>query len=278
MKKIHRVKQLPIKIFLWLYCIISLYPLLYMLFYSLKNNDEIFYLNPFGIPNPPRFENYVTAVKSFDILLYFKNSVIVTGVSLVLVVAISLFFAYSIARINWKFAKLANTYITTGLFIPLMVIMIPLAILERKIGLSGTYGALILPYAATGLAFSTMVFYSNFRTIPTEIEEAAFMDGASILRTFLQVIIPLVKPAIATVFICNFITFWNEYSMALVLLSNQKMRTLPTGLTSFAGQFVTDWGAMGAAMVISSIPTIILYLFLGESVENALTVGSAVKG
>jgi len=278
MKKLRWIKRLPLSAFLWFYFVISLYPLIYLLFYSLKNNDEIFYQNPFGFPTTFRIENYINAIKSFDILRYFRNSIVVACASVFFVIIIALFFAYSVSRINWKLAKLANTYITTGLFIPLLVIMIPLAILERHLNISGTYLALIFPYVATGLAFSSLVFYASFRTLPKEIEESAFIDGAGILRTFIQIIVPLVKPAIATAVIFNFLTYWNEYPMAIMLLSNQKLRTLPTGLMNFVGQFKTDWGAMGAVMVMASIPTIVIYLILGENVENAMTVGSAVKG
>ncbi|OCT15499.1 sugar ABC transporter permease [Paenibacillus pectinilyticus] len=274
----HLGKNMLFKSFLWLYGIVSLYPILYMLFYSLKNNDEIFFSNPLGIPLHFRFENYTKAVSAFNVVELFKNSVIVSVISIAFILILSLGFAYATARITWRFRGVAYTYLMLGLFIPVQVIMIPLAILVKDIGFANTYFSLIVPYTAFNLAFSTLIFYGFFRTIPVEIEESAYMDGASIYRTFAQIIVPLVKPSIATVTIFAFLNIWNEYPMALILVTNAHLKTLPTGLISFVGQFSTDWGAMGAAMVLSSLPTILVYLLLSEQVEKALTVGSAVKG
>lgn len=264
--------------FLWLYFIISLYPLIYMLFFSLKNNDEIFYTNPLGIPQKLRFDNYLKAITQFDIATYFKNSVIVSVISIVFILVFSLMFAYAAARLEWRLKGATYSYLLLGLFIPTQVILIPLAVLMRDIGIANSYGALIVPYIAFNLSFSSLIFYGFFRTIPVEIEESAYMDGANIYRIFLQIMLPLVKPAVATVTIFAFLSVWNEFPLALILITDQSLKTLPTGLLSFSGQFSTDWGPMGAAMVMSSIPMIVLYLFMGDQVEKALTVGSAVKG
>lgn len=279
MKKINTIKKLPLRLFIWIYFVISVYPFLYLIFYSLKDNNEIFFTNSFGFPKVLRFENYIKGIKAFNMTLYFRNSVIVTAISIVFVVLFSLAFAYAVARINWKFAKAAYAYILFGIFIPLPVMMIPLAILGRELKISGTYMSVILPYIAFNLAFSSLIFYGFFRTIPAEMEESAYIDGAGLFRTFIQIMVPLVKPAIATVTTFAFINIWNEYAMALVLLNNIRLRTLPVGLaTSFIGAFQTEWGPMGAAMVIASLPMIIIYLFLSEQVERAMTIGSAVKG
>jgi len=264
--------------FLWIYFIISLYPLIYMLFFSLKNNDEIFYTNSLGFPHKLRFDNYLKAITQFDIATYFKNSVIVSVISIVFILVFSLMFAYAAARLEWRLRGATYSYLLLGLFIPTQVILIPLAVLMRDIGIANSYSALIVPYVAFNLSFSSLIFYGFFRTIPVEIEESAYMDGANIYRIFLQIMLPLVKPAVATVTIFAFLSVWNEFPLALILITDQSLKTLPTGLLSFSGQFSTDWGPMGAAMVMSSIPMILLYLFLGDQVEKALTVGSAVKG
>jgi len=273
-----KIKRSALNFCVWAYCILSIYPLFYLLFYSLKNNDEIFYKNPFGFPNPLRFDNYVRAVKAFSIMTYFKNSMIVSSVSIVVILTCSLMFAYATARMNWRLRKAAFTYLTLGLFIPMQVIMIPLSILVKNLGLANTYFALIVPYIAFNLAFSSLIFYGFFRTIPSEMEESAFIDGASIYKTFTSIMLPLVKPAIATVLIFAFLNIWNEYTIALILISKNALKTLPIGMISFTGQYSTDWGGMGAAMIIASIPTILVYLLFSEQVEKALTVGAGVKG
>ncbi|ANE46410.1 sugar ABC transporter permease [Paenibacillus swuensis] len=275
--KIRRNQPL-LYVFAYAYAILSIYPLFWMVSYSLKNNNEIFVTNPFGIPTNFRIENYTTALTSFNVPVYFMNSVFISAVTVVGSIALSVLFAYAVARMQWKLSNVARTYIILGMFIPIQVIMIPLAILVRDLNIADTYMALIVPYIAFNLSFSTMVFYGFFRTIPIELEESACMDGASIYRTFFSIMLPIVKPALATMVIFVFLSAWNEFPMALVLISKESLKTLPLGLMFFQGEFTTNWGAMGAAMTIASLPTVLLYVLFSEQVENALTVGSAVKG
>ncbi|MCD9023538.1 carbohydrate ABC transporter permease [Cohnella silvisoli] len=266
------------KVFPWLYCIISIYPLVYMLFFSLKSNEEILYQNPFGIPHVFHFDNYSRAVKAFNILLFFKNSVIVSFASLIGIILFSITFAYAASRMEWRLNKWTTTYMLMGLFIPIQSIMIPLSLLVKNFHLANSYFSLIVPYISFNLSFSVLIFYGFFRTIPPEMEESAFMDGAGIARTFVNIILPIMRPAIATVIIFSFMGVWNEFTMATVLISDAHFKTLPVGLVSFTGARSSDYGGMGAAMVMASIPTFVVYLIFSEQVEKALTVGSAVKG
>ncbi len=263
---------------LFLFSIISLYPFFYLIFYSLKTNNEIFFTNPFGVPLNPQFSNYIRAVQTFNVVGYFKSSIIVSILSIVGIFVLVLPFAYSTTRMTWKLKGSVTTYITLGLFIPIQVIIIPLSILVRDLHLNNTYFALVVPYTAFNLAFSSMILSTSFRSIPKEMEESAFIDGAGIYRTFVKIILPLTKPAIATTLIFAFLNVWNEYTVASILISKDTLKTLPIGLSSFVGQHSTDWGAMGACLVMASIPTIIIYLVFSEQVEKALTVGGAVKG
>ncbi|AIQ59981.1 carbohydrate ABC transporter permease [Paenibacillus borealis] len=272
------IGQILLQIPLWLYFIVSIYPLFWMISYSLKNNDEIFVTNPFGFPTHFRFENYVNAWTQFNIPRYFMNSFVVSTISTLCILLLALMFAFAVARMQWKFRSAVRTYMIVGMFMPLQVIMIPLAILVRDFHLTNTFGALIIPYIAIGLPFSTMVFYGFLVSIPREIEEAACIDGASIYRLFGRVILPLALPAIATIAIFQFLNNWNEFTLAYILISDENMKTLPLGLLFFQGSYSTDWGAMGAVMTIASIPMVLVYLLLSEQVERAMTVGSAVKG
>ncbi|MFB9330830.1 carbohydrate ABC transporter permease [Paenibacillus aurantiacus] len=275
MQKLNRfVLQIP----LWLYFIVSVYPLFWMISYSLKNNEEIFVTNPFGFPTHFRFENYVTAWSQFNIPRYFLNSFVVSTISTAIIIILALMFAFAVARMVWRFRGAVRTYMIVGMFMPLQVIMVPLAILVRDLNLTNTYGALIVPYVAIGLPFSTMVFYGYMRGIPKEVEEAACMDGANIYRLFFQVVVPMVMPAIATVAIFQYLNNWNEFTLAYILITDEMMKTLPLGLLFFQGTYSTDWGGMGAVMTMASLPMVILYLFFSEQVERAMTVGSAVKG
>ncbi len=273
-----RRSQPLFQLFLWLYALVSVYPLIWMLFYSLKDNNEIFVTNPFGFPTQLRFENYVSALTEFNVPRYFMNSVLVSVVTVVGTIALAVMFAYAVARMRFKGKTAVQMYVVIGMFVPVQVIMIPLAILVRDFNLTNTYMSLILPYIAFNVSFSTMVFYGFFRSIPFELEESACIDGATIYQTFLKVMLPIVKPAIATMVIFVFLAAWNEFPIALMLISQEELKTLPLGLLFFQGQFTTDWGAMGAAMTIASLPTVLVYIFFSEQVERAMTVGSAVKG
>lgn len=267
----------PITYFsLAVYAFLSIYPLFWMLFYSLKTKEEIFVTNPFGIPWEFRFDNYERAINQFNIMAYFMNSVIVTVSSIAIELIIALMFSYAVTRLDWKLSRPMKTFIVLSMFIPMQVTMIPLVMLLKDLKLLNSLFSLILPYSA-GLAFPVLIFSSFFSSIPEEIEESALMEGSSVYTTFLSIMVPLVKPAIATAVIFKFLSVWNEFSLALIIISNKALRTLPLGLVFFSGEQSTDWGAKGAALVIASIPTVIIYLIFRRKVESALTVGSAIK-
>lgn len=266
-------------ILLWLYAIISLYPLLWMIFYSFKSNEEIFVTNPFGFPLQWQFSNYVNAWTQYDVPLYFRNSVIVGIAAVAITIICAGMFTFAVARLRWKGQNVARTFIALGMFIPVQAIMVPLVKVVSDLGMLNTHFSLIFPYAAINLAFACMVYYGFFKGIPREMEEAACMDGASIYQTFFHIIIPLVTPATITILIYVFLSCWNEFILANVLVgTTAKLKTLPLGVLFFQGQFTTDWGSMGATMVIASLPAVLLYCLFSERVEQAMTVSGAVKG
>lgn len=274
----NKIVGIVLQSFLWVYFVISVYPLIWMVFYSLKNNDEIFVTNPFGIPTHLRFENYVNAWNKFSVPTYITNSMVVSTITTIGVVLFAVMFAYAIARLRWKFREAVRIYMIIGMFIPIQVIIIPLAIIVKDFHLTNTYGALLIPYVAFGLPFASMVFYGFLRGIPQELEESACMDGASIYLAFFRIILPILTPAVATIVILQFMGTWNEFFLASILITKEQLMTLPIGLIYFQGLHATDWGGMGAVMTIASLPMVVLYLIFTEQVESALTVSSAVKG
>ncbi len=275
------IRSIPVYLVLSLFAVISLYPLVWMVLNSFKDTTEIYLTNVFGFPKNFLYENYITAWNRFDVVRYFTNSLFVASVTVVITLFLAVMFSYGIARLRFRYAGLCRVYITMGMFIPVQITIIPLLIMMRNtFQLSGTHFSIILPYAAFQLSFSVIVLYGFFRTIPFEIEEAAYMDGAGVYTTFFRIMLPLVQPAVASVIIFVFLFAWNEFFMANILLGNNRLYTLPLGLIRFQGslQVRTDLGALYAAMTIASLPTVLLYLFLSEKVEKALTVGSSVKG
>lgn len=281
MKRKHQplsVSTIAYKILLYFYAAINLYPIVWMLFYSFKDNAEIFVTNPFGFPTTIHWENYSKAWKTFNLPVYFMNSVKITVAVIIFVVIFATMFSYATARMRFRGQTVLRILTMIGLFLPLQCIMIPIAVLVRDLHIANTLWAVIVPYTAFNLSFSTMVLYGYMRSLPFELEESACIDGASIWTCFLRIIVPNVKSAIATVAIFVFMSVWNEYNLALVLLTRPNLKTLPLGLLFFQGEYTTDWGAMGATMVIASIPTVFIYTLFSAQVEKAMTVSGAVKG
>jgi len=279
----HHSKRLTVggfflKIVLYLYACINLYPIIWMLFYSFKNNTEIFGSNPFGPPTVLRIENYVKAWETFNLPTYFMNSVKVTFTVICFVVVFATMFSYAVARMKFKGQHFLRMLTLVGLFLPLQCIMIPIAVLVRNLHISNTLWAVIVPYTAFNLSFAIMVLYGYMRSLPFELEESACIDGANVWTCFTRIIVPNVKSAIATVGIFVFMSVWNEYNLALILLTRDHLKTLPLGLLFFQGEYTTDWGAMGATMVIASIPTVLIYTLFSAQVEKAMTTSGAVKG
>lgn len=264
--------------FLWVYAFISLYPLVWMVLYSFKNNEEIFVSNPYGLPKIFRFENYVNAWSQYNVPQYFINSLMVAVATVFLTIVLSMMFAYATSRMKWRGRNFVRTYVAIGMFIPVQAVLIPVTKMVQTLGLTGSHWALIVPYTAFNLSFATLIFYGFFVGLPIELEEAACIDGANIFQTFFKVIVPTVTPAIATLSIFTFLNSWNEFILANVLVLDQNLKTLPLGILFFQGQFTTDWGAMGATMVIASLPTVLVYTLFSNQVEKAITVSGAVKG
>lgn len=277
-KKGFKISEWLFKGFLWIYAFISLYPLVWMVLYSFKNNEEIFVSNPYGLPKIFRVENYINAWSQYNVPRYFMNSLVVAIATVAFTIVMAMMFAYATSRMKWKGRNFVRTYVALGMFIPVQAVLIPVTKMVQGLGLSGSHWALIVPYTAFNLSFSTLVFYGFFVGLPIELEEAACIDGANIFQTFFKVIVPTVTPAIATLSIFTFLNSWNEFILANVLVLDQNLKTLPLGILFFQGQFTTDWGAMGATMVIASLPTVLVYTLFSNQVEKAITISGSVKG
>ncbi len=254
-----------------------LFPLYWMINLSFKEKSEV-YLNPFGLPQVFDATNYAEVLDSFDFLHYFKNSLIYTGSTIVVVIFLGSMLAYAITRMNWKFAGIAAGYLTFGLIIPVQVIIIPLYLLLNDLHLSGTHFSLILPYSAFALASCVLMLSAFLKSLPKELEEAAYIDGCSVYGAYFRIILPMIKPAIATQMVLISMNTWNEFFLAFIIGAKDEIRSLPVALLSFFTSIgVADWGQIGAVMILSSIPTILMYILGNRQIENALTAGSILK-
>ncbi len=255
----------------------QIFPLYWLITFSLKTNNEIFGDNVLGLPETWRWVNYTTALNDGGILRYFMNSVIYSGLTVVFVGILSAMAAYAIARMHWKHKTLVFSIFTLGIMIPIQATLLPLFQMMDWMGLKGGYLGLLIPYIAFGIPMSIMILTGFYKAIPREMEEAAYIDGCGIFRSFITIILPIMRPAIATASIFTFLGTWNELIFANTLIDSSTYRTLPVGIMSFAGQYTTDWGLIGAGMVIATLPTILIYFLLSNQVQQSLMAG-AVKG
>lgn len=263
------------KIFLYalliFYAIISIYPLLWMLLYSFKDNTEIFVTNPFGLPKVWHFENYIDAWKAFDVGTYFKNSMIVAFFTILLVELFALLFCYVVARVQNRLTRFFHFLLSAGMFIPIQAIMIPLVIVVRRFGLTNSLWSVIIPYAALGLPFACMLFYGFYLGIPIELEESAFLEGANLGTIFFRIILPQMKSPVVVLVIYQFMSCWNEFNLALIMLTKNQIKTLPLGLVNFWTAYQAQWGQVGAAMIMASVPVLVIYLFFSNQITDAMS-------
>lgn len=269
-------EELITQLILTLAALVTIIPLLWILMGSLKNNNELF-LNSFGIPHVWHFENYYYAWKDGHIGADFFNSLFICCVSIISILFITSMAAYILSRFKFRINFTIYSFFLMGLMIPWASNLLPLFLTLKKIGVYDTYWALILPYISFEIPFGVFILTGFMKSIPTELEEAAIIDGCSNWSIFLKVIIPLSKPVLSTVAILTFLDVWNEYLFALVFLSNPDHFTLSLGLASFQTGKVQHYGIIMAGIIISIIPVLIIYTLLQKQVIKGMTAG-AVKG
>ncbi|NLI59933.1 MAG: carbohydrate ABC transporter permease, partial [Clostridiales bacterium] len=271
------ILKIFINIIMILIGISFLFPLYWMINISFKSRSEV-YINPFGLPEEWVFNNYGDALEKFNFFRYVSNSIIYSIGTIIITILFGSMFAYCISRMNWKYKQFALNYISMGLIIPAQVVIIPIMIMIRDMGLKGSRFGLMLPYSAFALSSCVLMLYAFFRSLPRELEEAACIDGCNVYQTYFRIILPVVRPALSTQFVLIFMNTYNEFFLAFILAAEDRIRPLTVGLLNFFVSIgVSHWGQIGAAMIITSIPTIIIYILGNEQIENALTAGSILK-
>ncbi|GAA1707147.1 carbohydrate ABC transporter permease [Kribbella yunnanensis] len=246
---------------------------------SLKTNQEFLGTRPWTIAEKFHFENYANAWTNADVGAFFGNSVIVSISATVLGVVVSAFAAYPIARIPFRLNGVVLAVFLTGLMVPWMVTFIPLYLTLQDLALLDTRLGLVLVYATYNLPFNIFVLVGFLRTLPRELEEAAAVDGAGPATTFVRVILPLLGPGLASVTIISFLSNWNEFFYALVLIHSPSKMTLPLGLFQLgqAADYGTNWVTLFAGMMITALPVLVVFALLQKQVTKGLTAG-ALKG
>ena len=259
------------------YTLIALFPVFVILINSLKDRRAIF-RDPLGLPNPETFSliGYETVFKQGDFFLYFQNSMIVTVVSLTLILLFGAMAAFALAEYNFKGNRLMGLYLALGIMIPIRIGTV--AILEMMVatGLVNTLTALILVYTAQGLPLAIFILSEFMKGVSDDLKNAGRIDGLSEYKIFFRLVLPLVRPAMATVAVFNMIPIWNDLWFPLILAPAEEVKTLTLGSQVFIGQFVTDWNAVLSALSMAILPVMLLYVIFSRQLIRGITSG-AVK-
>ena len=254
--------------------IVFFFPFFWIISSSIKSPEEIISKNPTYFPSSFTIEHYYKLLITSDILKYLLNSLIVSFSSMIISVILSLLAAYGLHKLRFYGNKLVEHSLLITYAFPGVILLIPMYLMFSKIGLLNTYFALIIINVTFASPFAVWMLKAFFKMIPNEIEEAAYIDGASRLRILCSIILPLAAPGIASIAIFCFIISWTEYMFASILISGDGLRTMPVGLASIVGQYQIDWGFLLAGATIASLPVIILFIFAGKYFVSGLTDGA----
>jgi raffinose/stachyose/melibiose transport system permease protein len=270
------IANIPTHIVLILWSLVSVFPLIWMFAASLKEQNEVF-SNLSMIPHAWKFVNYAIAWNVGNFGVYFFNSVFYTVVTLGLGLLLASMAAYAFSRFHFMGRTVLYFMFIGALMIPIPGAFIPLYILLIKLGLADTRLGLILPYTSASLALAIFILKTFFDNIPKEIEEAATIDGCNKFDMYWRVFLPLAKPAMATVAIFTVLAVWNEFLLALIIISNRDLMPIQRGIMVFQGEHLTDYPLLMAGLTIATIPLLVVYFFLSKYILKGITAG-AVKG
>lgn len=274
--KLSRIAGLGKYIILITWSFIVIVPIWTMIINSMKPKMHI-YMDPFGFPKEWTFDGYTAIFKDSSFLVYFQNSIFITTISILLILIVGALAAYAITRWDSKFARFSYIFFLAGMMIPIRIGSINLLQIIKSLGLMDNLLGLLPIYIAMGLPLAVFVLTEFIKEVPVELIDAAHIDGASNSKIFWIIILPLTRPAMATVAIFNLVTIWNDLWFPLIFIRSESQRTLMLGVTRLFGQYQTDWTKIFSTLTLSAVPIIILYLLMAKQFIKGLTAG-AIKG
>ena len=263
-------------IVLTLYTLYTLYPIFLMMVTSLKNNLEIM-KNPAGLPQEWVFDGFITLFQKENFGRYFLNSIFVTGTSVLILLVVTIMLAYVLARYKSRLSNFLYYFFLVGMMVPLRLGLLSLNDLLYKMGLIDNLWGLVLINVAMNIPYSMFLMAGYIKMIPVSLEESAFIDGASTWTILWKIVVPLIKPCIATTLIYNLVPIWNDAFFPLVFISTKENRTLMQAVMLFFGQYSTNWNLVFSALSLAAIPVIIVYIICSKYLIRGMMAG-AVKG
>lgn len=268
---------LVIQIVMTLVAVLFIAPILIIINYSFKTKKELYLSSPLALPQSLQFANYEKAFSKLDLATTFTNTFLYTAVSVLILALLCGSTAWAIARCRAKFFKFCYIYFIVGILIPYQALFLPIYIIGYNLNLTNTRYGIIFMYIATGVSFGVFLMNSFMSTVPLELEEAARIDGCSVFRTYFTIVMPLLKPAMATLVIMQAFQIWNDYLLASLYVSKKQLKTLTVAIQSLFSAQTSDYTTAMAAIIISVLPIAILFISLQKYFIKGMTVG-AVKG
>lgn len=270
------LSRLVVYLILGVLAAVFLYPVILMALAAFKSTPEIF-RNPFGLPASWSLDSFIEVWQRAHFGLYLRNSLLVTGLSVGLLLACAAPAAYALSRYRFGLKPVLFLFFLAGIMIPIRLGILPLYLLMNDLRLIDTPLSLVFTYAASGMPMSVFLLSVFFSTLPTQLEDAARIDGCSETQIFTRIMLPLVRPGLATVVIVNIVPWWNDFFFPLLFIQSDRWKTIPLGMQIFFGQHLTDWSLVFSGMLLASLPLLIVYLLMSRQFISGLTAG-AVKG
>lgn len=267
------IRRLPAYLVLSLGALAMLVPLLNIVLTSFKSLPDMAQ-NPIGLPQQWLLSNYNQAWQEGDLGRYLLNSTIVAGCTVFLVLLLSSLTAFVLARYEWRGATFVYLLFLAGLALPIQLIGVPVFVVMTHLGLINNLLSVILVYAAAGMSMSVFLLVNFFRTIPVEMEESARIEGARALQIYAYIALPVMRPALTTVGLINFVGAWNALFFPLILLNDKQQMTVTVGVLSFIGQYNAQWNLLLPALVIVMLPTVVVFSLASRQFVRGLTAGA----
>ncbi|MCS7463819.1 carbohydrate ABC transporter permease [Paenibacillus doosanensis] len=270
-----RLQQTVKYLILSLFTFLSIYPVFLMITSSFKTKQEIT-THPLGLPSSFSLDNYKEVWEKVHFSEYFVNSLYITAISVILVLLVSSMAAFYVARYSFRWNGMVLFFFMLGLMLPMKLAISPLYMMMLKLGLLDTHLALMIVYVAGHISFAVFVFYGFFRTLPKDLDQSARIDGCNDFQVYYKIVLPLMRPALATVSIVDSIGIWNDFFYPLIFIKSTELGTIPLGMLTLFGEYDTDWNLLFCGLTLSSLPLIIAFLFASRQFIEGMTTG-AVK-
>ncbi|PXV93808.1 carbohydrate ABC transporter membrane protein 2 (CUT1 family) [Lachnotalea glycerini] len=276
-KQPYTMATLLVQLVMTIMAILFIIPIVIVINYSFKTKKELYLSNPLSLPQSFNLENYKKAFDKLNMVTTFTNTFLYTLLSVVILAVLCGTTAWAIARCKHKIFKFFYVYFIIGILIPYQALFLPIYIIGFKLHLTNTRFGIIFMYIATAISFGVFLMTSFMSTVPINLEEAARIDGCSIIRTYFSIVLPMLKPAMATLIIMQAFQIWNDYLLASLFVSKKQLKTLTVAIQSLFSAQSSDYSTAMAAIIISVLPIALLFISLQKYFIKGMTVG-AVKG